>query len=312
VNGKGLRFGLLCLTLGIGRVIANDPVKEEVQETSFWKGITITQQHVDVAKALADYMFSYKDRHAEDQTSAMKIEDIKIEETVPAITPKNVVRVGVLSDCFPFTLKQKDNFAGFEVDLVKLIAEEKNLSYAFQPVNATEMEQKFQDKTIDLALGVSLRDTAAEKNFEFSDGYLSTDLGIVRQKKQRKDATRKLSFVDKKIGVLKNSYLESYIRSAHIQGAEIVTFESTAEMLGALLQEGKERLDFALVDKNTAQHWIAKNPEFEYTSLNIAKEYAFRVAKGSPLLKTINRGIGKILGTQKFMELKRRWSIDEN
>jgi ABC-type amino acid transport substrate-binding protein len=83
-------------------------------------------------------------------------------------------------------------------------------------------------------------------------------------------------------------------------------------MLEALLGVREKRLDLALIDKDTAQHWIAKNPELKYVSLNMSKEYAFCVAKGSPLLQTINDGIGKLLGTQKFLELKRRWSVGGN
>jgi ABC-type amino acid transport substrate-binding protein len=172
------------------------------------------------------------------------------------------------------------------------------------------VEQKFCDKAIDIALGPWLKDTVVEKNFEFSDGYLSTDLGAVVPKKYKGNV--KLSFIGKRIGVLENSYLETYIRSACIQDAKIVTFNTTGAILEALLSVPQSQLDLALIDKNTAQHWIAKNPELEYISLNMTKEYAFCVAQGAPLLKTINHGIGKVLGTQKFTDLKRRWSIGEN
>ncbi|MDR0741033.1 MAG: transporter substrate-binding domain-containing protein [Puniceicoccales bacterium] len=312
MDRKVLYFGLLYLISGINRVIADEPVETKEQGISFFKGITITQQHADVAKALADYMFSYKERHSENQTAPVKVEETKIEVTLPAVASKAVTRIGVLSDCFPFTSKQKDNFAGFEVDLVKLIAEEGKLSYTFQPIDVTEMGQKFRDKAIDIVLGAWLKDAVVEKNFEFSNGYLSTDLGAVVPKKHKGNTSEKLSFVDKKIGVLESTYLENYIRSACIQGAKIVTFNTTGAMLEALLDTQQRQLDLALIDKNTAQHWIAKNPELEYISLNMTKEYAFCVAQGSPLLKTINHGIGKVLGTQKFTDLKRRWSIGEN
>ncbi|MDR2812289.1 MAG: transporter substrate-binding domain-containing protein [Puniceicoccales bacterium] len=301
-------FGLLCL--GMGQVIADGLVEEEGQGISFLKGITITQQHVDVAKAFVDYMFSYKERHPENQIPETKIEDTKIEVTIPAIASHVTMRIGVLSDYFPFTVKQGNNFVGFEVDLMKLIAEEGNLNCAFQGMSAMEMNQKFCDKSIDIGVGAWLKDTTAEKNFEFSVGYLGTDLGAVAPRKNR--GSVKLSFVGKKIGVLKNTYLETYMRSANIQDAEMITFNTAGEMLEVLRDVQRKQLDIALIDKNTAQHWIAKNPELEYTSLNMTKEYAFCVAKGSPLLKTINRGINKILGTQKFLELKRRWSIDGN
>jgi ABC-type amino acid transport substrate-binding protein len=309
---KVLCFGLLCLILGINRIVADGPVETESQGISFLKGITITQQHIDVAKALVDYMFSYGKRHPENQTAAVKPEETKLEATIPAVAPKMAVRVGILSDCFPFTAKQGDNWVGFEVDLMKLIAEEESLNCEFQCVNATEVDQKFHDKAIDIALGAWLKGTAAEEKFEFSSGYLNTDLGAVTQKKHRGSAREKLSFVGKKVGVLKNTYLETYIRSAHIQDVEIIAFNTPGEMLKALLDIQQKQLDLALINKNTAQYWIAKNPELEYTSLNMAKEYAFCVAKGSPLLETINCGIGKILGTQKFIELKRRWSIEGN
>jgi ABC-type amino acid transport substrate-binding protein len=316
MRGKGLGFVLLCLNLVMNRAVAGE---SETENQGNLFGITFTQRHADAAKVFVDYLFSYGERHSESQISATK-EDTKIEETIPVVRQKNVVRVGIFSDCFPFTFKQKNDPAGFEVDLMKLIAEEESLICEFQYLEAMEINQKFNDKTIDVALGAWLRDEAVEKIFEFSNGYLNTDLGVVIQKKPRKNPSEKLSFIGKKIGVLENTYLENYIRLAHIQNTEIVTFESTAAMLGALLsgqqqhplQEKEKPLDLVLIDKNTAQHWIAKNPELEYISLNMAREYAFCVAKGSPFLETINCGMNKVLGTQKFMELKRRWSIDEN
>ncbi|MDR2371864.1 MAG: hypothetical protein LBD60_01820, partial [Puniceicoccales bacterium] len=151
MDRKVLYFGLLYLISGINRVIADEPVETKEQGISFFKGITFTQQHADVAKALADYMFSYKERHSENQIAPVKIEETKIETAISLVAPKVVTRIGVLSDCFPFTLKQKDNFAGFGVDLIKLIAEEGNLNCTFYPVNAVEVEQKFCDKAIDIA-----------------------------------------------------------------------------------------------------------------------------------------------------------------
>jgi ABC-type amino acid transport substrate-binding protein len=320
---KVLCFILFCLKFGIGQTVA-DESKAEDQGGLKFEGITFTQQHADAAKAFVNYLFSYDERHSEGRASATKIEDTKIEETIPAVTAKNVVRVGVLLDCFPFTFKQKDDFNGFEIELMKLIAEKKKFRYEFQGLISTEIIRKFNDKEIDVLLGISLKDEATENFFEFSNGYSSADIGVVMQKKHKKDADEKLSFIGKKIGVLENNYLEKYIRLANIQNAKIVTFESTAAMLEALLsgqqkpsnpspkQEKDEPLDLVLIDKNTAQHWIAKNPELQYTSLNMTREYAFRVTKGSPLLKTINGGMGKVLGTQKFIDLKRRWSIDES
>ncbi|MDR1590783.1 MAG: transporter substrate-binding domain-containing protein [Puniceicoccales bacterium] len=309
MDRKILCLGLLILK--INRIVVGESIKTGSQETSFSGGITITQQHVDLAKALVDRMFSYKERHF-DQAQTAKIEANKIETTVLEATPKALTRVGVVPNCFPFVLQQKDNFTGFEVDLLKLIAEEESLNFTFQFINRTEMDQKFRDKVIDLAIGIWLKDADTEKNFEFSSGYLNVDLGAVTRKKHKGSVNEKLSFVGKKTGVLGNTYLENYIRSARIQDVEIVTFDATGEMLEALLGVRGEQLDLALVDKNTAQHWIAKNPELKYTSLNMAKEHAFCVAKGSPLLKAIDGGIGRIVGTQKFVELKRRWSIGEN
>jgi hypothetical protein len=39
------------------------------------------------------------------------------------------------------------------------------------------------------------------------------------------------------------------------------------------------------------------------------KEFAMRIVKNTPWLEIINCALTKILGTQKFTELKRRWGF---
>jgi ABC-type amino acid transport substrate-binding protein len=297
---------LLCLIGGIGQTIGStEKSNQEIPS----RGITITQQHIDMAKAFVDHIFPYGEQHSQNQTSTAKSKNTKIEETISATAPNAVIRVGVFPDRLPFIAKQKDHFVGLETDLIQLIARRENLNCEFHCMNAMEMKQKLHDTAIDIAIGALVMDAITDKNFESSNGYLHTECGVIMPKKYKRNITKKLSFTGKKIGVLENAYPMACMQLDCIQGTEITTFSSIVEMINALQQK---LLDFAIIGKDMAQYWIAKNPELTYISLNISQEYVFYGIKDSSCLKMINCGIDKLLGTQKFMELKDRWSIGKN
>ncbi|MDE6575901.1 MAG: transporter substrate-binding domain-containing protein [Opitutales bacterium] len=332
---RGWMVGLLGIFLGIPLCCGQSGPSSELgtaQEEP--ASLTIEAKHVNAARAIADALFSYHERHdlshqkantegfkitldAQKIDAAAKLAERLLPQRVskrktPNTEAKKVLRVGVLDHNLPFCEQRGHEFAGFEIDVFLLLAQEGDLQYDFVAISATEAAKKLQDRSIDVVLGSNWCDEDAK---DHTSGIVSTDLGAVFLKNQSQGTTtkpsKKLNFTGKCIGVLRDSSAEQFIRSAQIQDAKIVVCDDLKALRQYILQEleGKN-LDYALVDHFTAQDWLAQDPRLRYLSLGIRKELAFRILPDSPWRETLNEAIKRVILTPKFRELRDQWSFN--
>lgn len=309
---QAMRWGWLWIFLGVSGAWGEAP----------WE-ITIQAKHVNAARAIADALFSYHERHDLSEQQACT-EDFKISFNPESITntvkladhflPKSKepiveaqkrLRVGVPDYNLPFCEQRGHEFAGFEVEVVRLLAQDGAFSCDFVTIPVNEVEQQLKERTVDIVLGWNWR---SENENNYTDGILGTDLGTVFLKS--KNSAKKLNFSGKKIGVLRDSCAETFIRSAQIQDARIVLYGDLKTLRQSILQESETVLDYALIDHLTAQDWLAQDPRLVYTSLGINKELAFRILPDSPWKKLLNEVIQHVILTPKFRELREQWSFN--
>lgn len=272
---------------------------EEDKEEQRMFGIRVTDNQIRAANALADFLFSYKERHPDqDQEHATVTE---LDQSVVPVSGEKQLRVGVLDHCLPFCTKDGDRYKGFEVDLWELLAKESNLQFVYVPIQ--ESGQALKQGDVDLVLGAGI---AELREYPISDSYLSVDLGAIYIKTSKKKAGKRITFTGKRIGVIKDSFLEHYIKEANLVGAKIKTFDHFDALLDAL---NKDKEDFVLVDEKTAQNWIAKNPELAYFSLGVKREIGFYMPEESEWWTTISEHLKRLPGTQTFSELIQRWAF---
>lgn len=281
-----------------------EPVKAEkrletVDEGQKSFGIRITDNQIRAANALADFLFSYKERHPDQDQERPKV--MELDQSIVPANGEKQLRVGVLDHCLPFCTKDGDRYKGFEVDLWELLAKESDLQFTYVPVQDSELALKQGE--VDLVLGAGIEEL---KEYPMGGGYMSIDLGAVYVKTSKKKADERITFTGKRIGVVKNSFLERYIQEANLEGAKIKTFDHYDALLEAL---NRDKEDFVLVDEKTAQNWIAKNPELAYLSLGIKRDVGFYMPEKSEWRTTISEHLKKLPGTQNFSELIRRWAF---
>jgi ABC-type amino acid transport substrate-binding protein len=252
------------------------------------------------------------------QASVSKIDDlslVKCDGGSVAQKSKNILKVGVVRDQLPFTAMRDHIPVGFEVDLMHLLAQEEEIDFNFFPINMAEIDEKIKQSAIDIILG-GWPNVQSNSDYSWSDGYLNTDIVVVCLKKSKIDVP-KFSFTGKHIGVVKGSAFEHYIRKANIQTTKITCFESNGDLLECLLKNNKRLengentapIDMALTDYHMARDWIAKNPELKLLPLNMKCEIVVLSKKDIPELTRINQGFKKLVGSQKFSEIMRRWGI---
>ncbi|MDR2200825.1 MAG: transporter substrate-binding domain-containing protein [Puniceicoccales bacterium] len=309
------REGLLCLCVCFcAQNLWAGKGKATAEESGGFKGITISEKQIMMARGIANFLFSYKEDEGfsgenlggENQGSGV--------QTMPTqSSEEKMLRVGIVRDNLPFTDMRDGEPVGFEVDLLRLLIDGEEVRLEFSPMDGNEIRKNMEENRIDVVLGgvVKLSDSDAVSGY--SDGYLSSDVVAVTLKNSKNNG-KKISFEGKSIGVIANSFFEQYIRSANIQGVRIITFGSNGEMFENLLKSDRNasnHIDILLTHSHGARDWTAKYTELEFFPLKVENEVAIQIRKGSSWLGEINRGIKSLTGSQKFSDLMRRWNIEK-
>jgi ABC-type amino acid transport substrate-binding protein len=290
---------------------------DTMEEGEGFRGIRITEEQIVMLKGIANLLFPY----GENSGNLPSDGPDKIQEIVPvkgtATKSKKILRVGILGDSLPFSALRNEIPVGFEIDLLRLLSEEEGFGLEIFPIDASKIGENIGENKIDVALGGIFRNDS-DPLFDYSDGYLKSDVVAVFLKKSKKDF-QKFSLEEKNIGLIGGFFFESYLRQANIQNTKIFTFKSNGELFGSLLKTNKDStqpIDILLTNSHTACDWLAKYPELQSLPLQFAKDsarqhqIALQMQKNSPWLPTINRAIGEVMGSSKFSELMRRWSIE--
>jgi hypothetical protein len=131
-------------------------------------------------------------------------------------------------------------------------------------------------------------------------------------KKQKKDL-RKFAFPGKSIGVIAGSFEETYMRNTSVKSTKIMPFPSNDAIVASLLNRSKisgEEIDVLFINIHTARNMVAKYRELKLQALGEKREITIQTQRDSPLLKVLNRRVKKLVWSQKFSELERRWTLE--
>ena len=302
-----MRYRLLvCALLCSGSIGLCSTGDENKSEATF--GIKIEEKHIRVMRALADMMFSYNERKgatSDSQTEKSTIEpkSANADLELNATEAKNILKVGVVGDCLPFCAQRGEEFVGFEADLMRLLAKEGNYDCQFISVSRKDVAEQLRQEKLDIVIGRNVFDSAEN----YSEGYLSVDLGIVYRKALYKNG---FNLTNQSVGVIAGSGGEKLLKKANIQGCRIVPFDDIHTLLLRVLgDESSQSVDGVLIDNRTAQDWIAQYPELMYRSLNESRELAFLMSPSKRWKSIINQGLQEVMKSQSFRELLDRWSL---
>jgi ABC-type amino acid transport substrate-binding protein len=309
------KIGLL-FYFGTVSLFAED--QKTAESSGGFKGITITENQIALLRGIADFFFPYgkevKNSGETEDPKLVKGEEVCEKVIRGTVLPKlqKTLKIGVLGDNLPLVGMRDGKPIGFEIDLLNLLLEGKAVSPIFEAVDAVDIE-KAMGGSVDIVLGGLIKNTPDNAAWDCSESYLNADVVAIFLKKPKKDS-QKFSFLKKSIGVIRGSFFEDYIRVANVLDAKIITFAAHGDMFTSLVKEDKNSdhyIDVLLTNSHIARDRIAKYPELESLPLGAQREIVFRVRKGSPWLKVLNRGIKNLQGSHKFSELMHHWVIEK-
>ncbi|MDR1303198.1 MAG: transporter substrate-binding domain-containing protein [Puniceicoccales bacterium] len=280
------------------------------------KGIIITENQIAVLRAIADFLFSTgRDTGDLEATNAKKLSEQQgkqekvIQGVLPAESEKNL-KVGVLRGNLPLADMRDGKPVGFEIDWLKLLLEGEAVTLEFTSLDAAGVGKAMEAGTVDVVVGGCVKSQNDLPGR--SESYLNADIVAVFEKKFTKNS-QKFSFSGKSIGAIDGSSEETFMRNAGVADAKIITFPSNDAMVADLLKESKnpgESIDVFLTNSHVARDMVARYPELKSQSLGEKREVVIQTQKGSPWREALDRRIKESVGSQKFLELKRRWNLE--
>ncbi len=179
-------------------------------------------------------------------------------ERLDRIMNEKVLRVGTPGDYRPFAMLENNAYAGFDVDLIQLMAKDLGVEVQFVPTTWPKLMEDFKADKYDLALGGITRSVARVAQSEFLPGYAPFGkVALIRGADMDKYKTPE-SLNQPEVRVIKNpgGTNEKYVLD-NLTKAKVSTHEKNAE-IPALIAEGQG--DVMITETYEALLYAQKDP----------------------------------------------------
>ncbi|WLV24095.1 transporter substrate-binding domain-containing protein [Aciduricibacillus chroicocephali] len=218
---------------------------------------------------------------------------------------KDTYTVGTDNSFVPFEFQKDGKLTGFDVDLMKAIAEEAGFNVNFKTTNFDGIIPGLQTKSFDMAIaGIGITEER-KKAIDYSDPYYESGLGI-GVKQDNKDIKDIDDLKGKKIATRLGSTSADYIKK-HLDGATPKEYEQLDQ---AYLAVENGSVDAILYDWPNVAYYIKTKGE----SLKMvgdkyqAEKYGIAVAKGQEeLVDAVNDALKKLKENGKYDEINEKY-----
>lgn len=218
-------------------------------------------------------------------------------------------------DTPPLTMiNEKHKLVGFEIDLIKEIAEEEKLNIKIIPVLRENLIYGLIDEIYDIAIGglkENDREISENRNIQTSIPYLTINEVLVLS-----EENRGISSLDqlsgKAIGLMVGSRVKEKFQN--IKGIKLVEYKSSKRGFEDII---KGKIDGFCTDLIEATQMAYYNPEYEnllwiFPEPLTRTNYIMAVKKGNlKAIRPLNSGIEKLKKNGKLEELINTWFFRE-
>lgn len=190
----------------------------------------------------------------------------------------------------PFTFKMlkdgKDMIVGSDIDMVKKIADQLEVSVEFKEMSFDNVLSAVQTGQADIGIsGISMT-KERQKVFDFSTGYYQAKTKIIIQKSDQNKIINLSDLDNQSIAAQKGSIQESVV-SEQISNGHLVSLTETGEMIMELKHD---KVKAVVLEEPIAKAYVAKNPELMIIEdINLSstdsETYGIILPKGNTALK---------------------------
>jgi arginine transport system substrate-binding protein len=164
--------------------------------------------------------------------------------------------IGTTTQNPPFSsiADQKNDFYGFDIDLMGAICNRIQQQCQFQPTVFNKLFTNLASRKIDLAIAAIIMTKDREQHFLFSLPYLeSTALFMTRKESTINEPN---DIINKKIGVRLGTPFRELAVSLYEKKITLVDFPVMSELLSGL---NNDQVDAVLINSEAAKYWVLNN-----------------------------------------------------
>ena len=227
---------------------------------------------------------------------------------------QNSITVGFDNTFVPMGYEEKNGqYAGFDIDLAKLVSEQLGIQVHFQPIDWDMKETELQNGTIDAIWnGYSATDERREK-VAFTIPYMQNTQVIVSKKSSNIRTVEDMK--DKVLGAQTGSsgYLDfeaqPELLKNHVKNHDADQYQSFNE---ALIDLKNDRIDALLIDRVYANYYLTSEgiiDDYEIFPAGFESEsFAVGVRKSDKTLQEqLNQAFVTLYQEGKFQEISQKW-----
>ncbi len=227
---------------------------------------------------------------------------------------QNSITVGFDNTFVPMGYEEKNGqYAGFDIDLAKLVSEKLGIQVHFQPIDWDMKETELQNGTIDAIWnGYSATDERREK-VAFTIPYMQNTQVIVSKKSSNIRTVEDMK--DKVLGAQTGSsgYLDfeaqPELLKNYVKNHDADQYQSFNE---ALIDLKNDRIDALLIDRVYANYYLTSEgiiDDYEIFPAGFESEsFAVGVRKSDKILQEqLNQAFVALYKEGKFQEISQKW-----
>ena len=214
--------------------------------------------------------------------------------------------VGISADNPPYTFVKNGDFKGFEIDLIKKIAQIAGKKIELQNMDFHTLIAALNTGKVDMVIAGMTVNEDRLKRVEFSKSYASASNALLYKKESGIKTIEDLK--KKKIGAL--------LASTYSLVADDISRKYDCEVisLGNILMLVEElktgRIDVMILEKAQAEEIIRKNANLNYfVAKGYNNEFAIALAKETKIKTNINEAIEELYKNKVIKNLLKQWGL---
>jgi polar amino acid transport system substrate-binding protein len=211
----------------------------------------------------------------------------------------DVIKFGICADYPPFEYVQNDSFAGFDIDLAKLIAKKMGKKAEFVEMSFNTIFQSIQSGMVDAGISTINSSPEREKSFSFSIPYYYGDIAVLYR--QDTPLPNISMMYNHKIAVQLGTMHENWAIK-NIPDADLHLKKSTIHSVESLKVK---QIDGVILDAPQAVIFVEKNEDLAFATID-KDDSGFTIAfrKGSPLKEKVDKIITELKNNGEIEQLE--------
>ncbi|CAM2744364.1 arginine 3rd transport system periplasmic binding protein [Legionella steigerwaltii] len=205
---------------------------------------------------------------------------------------------------FEIAAKDKTDFYGFEIDLMRTICKRAQLDCHFKSFSFNDLFNQLRNNQIDLAIGAITITPDRQKDFLFSLPYL---IGGGQYATKVSSSIKTIHDIKgKTIGMEKGTIFKAWVESQFGDTVQVKEYDTLADVLQAL---NDNEVDAVLLDSGTVEFWTANSSDqLKSVGAPMGAGYGIMANKNNEtLIATINKYLLELENDETYLKLYRRY-----